>query len=405
MNPDWPPPRFGMTRPPQPGGKLGDYEEKLAQWFLEDTFFADFVYRNPPGKGGKGELADAVVLFGDVALLVQVKAQSGGKESLAWVRKEAKKALKQLTGTNRMLVQGHVRDLVSQTFGTIRFDRDRYHSRIGLIILAHESEPFDPEEAVPELRAAGFRVHVFSLRDFVQITNIFDTAADLIVYLDLRDDMKSILPRRVHEEPVTLRIISDNVEAFFGARDPDIDPAVLDRTVRQFRLKARGDLLNSPDWKYGLAIDDIIARLHDRDPNLPWNQGAEQDVMRVAEQLAWLDRARRIALGKRAVALATKAQDGRERYFSHFQRITGVTMVFLATTESRERRLKYLQFLVGAAMMKYGAKTGVGIATEPIGAGRSYDVAFIQGELSPEFKAMLVDIGDPFSADSTQLIP
>ena len=72
--------RFGMTAIPLPGGQPGDYEERLTQWFLERSFFRDFTYRNPPKKKGE-ELADAVILFGDAAFLVQVKAQHGKDEA------------------------------------------------------------------------------------------------------------------------------------------------------------------------------------------------------------------------------------------------------------------------------------------------------------------------------------
>jgi hypothetical protein len=39
--------RFAMTEVPEVGGQPGAYEEKWAQWFLERSFFRDFVYRNP----------------------------------------------------------------------------------------------------------------------------------------------------------------------------------------------------------------------------------------------------------------------------------------------------------------------------------------------------------------------
>jgi hypothetical protein len=58
--------RFGMTDPPDVGGQPGDYEERWAQWFLEQSFFRDFIYRNPRGKRKGTELADALVLFDDV---------------------------------------------------------------------------------------------------------------------------------------------------------------------------------------------------------------------------------------------------------------------------------------------------------------------------------------------------
>ena len=76
--------RFGMSSPPALGGQPGDYEERWSQWFLEQSFFRDFVYRNPQGKKKGTELADALVLCGDVALLVQVKAQKGKHEPVAW---------------------------------------------------------------------------------------------------------------------------------------------------------------------------------------------------------------------------------------------------------------------------------------------------------------------------------
>jgi hypothetical protein len=72
-----------MSEPPAAGGQPGDYEEKWSQWFLERSFFRDFTFRNPRGKKKGQELADAVVLFDDVGLLVQVKAQHGQREAKA----------------------------------------------------------------------------------------------------------------------------------------------------------------------------------------------------------------------------------------------------------------------------------------------------------------------------------
>jgi len=91
--------RFGMSETPQPGGAPGEYQEKLTQWFLERSFFRDFTYRNPKGKKKGEELADAVVLFDDVALLVQVKAQHGNHEAQAWATEATLKALKQVRST------------------------------------------------------------------------------------------------------------------------------------------------------------------------------------------------------------------------------------------------------------------------------------------------------------------
>src|SRR5580698_2140563 len=56
--------RFAMSAPPQPGGEPGFYEEQVAQWVAEKSFFRDFVYRNAKGKKKGDQLVDGIVLFG-----------------------------------------------------------------------------------------------------------------------------------------------------------------------------------------------------------------------------------------------------------------------------------------------------------------------------------------------------
>ncbi len=47
-----------MSEVSEIGGQPGTYEEKRSQWFLERSFFGDFVYRNPRGKRKAEELRD-----------------------------------------------------------------------------------------------------------------------------------------------------------------------------------------------------------------------------------------------------------------------------------------------------------------------------------------------------------
>jgi hypothetical protein len=93
--------RFGMSEVPKIGGQPGTYQEKWSQWFLERSFFRDFVYRNPRGRKKGRELADAVVLFDDVVLMVQVKAQCGKHDPLSWTTEKPLEAFKQLRNNTR----------------------------------------------------------------------------------------------------------------------------------------------------------------------------------------------------------------------------------------------------------------------------------------------------------------
>src|ERR1700722_666936 len=181
--------RFGMSHVPNFGGQPGDYEEKWSQWFLERSFFRDFVYRNPQGKKKGQELADAVVLFDDVILMVQVKAQCGQHDPISWATEKLLEASKQICKTHQDLVDGHIKRLKNDFYGEIHFEPKAYPNRIGLIILGHSSPPYVAAKLAPEILKTGFPIHVFSLNDFATVASRFDTAGDLIVFLELRGDI------------------------------------------------------------------------------------------------------------------------------------------------------------------------------------------------------------------------
>src|SRR4030095_271573 len=66
----------------------------------------------------------------------------------------------------------------------------------------------------------------------------------------------------------------------------------LKKTIQSFERVATGKLLESPEWRFGLAIDDMIARVHDVDPGLPWNKTNGHGSIEVAKFLGWLTRDR-----------------------------------------------------------------------------------------------------------------
>jgi hypothetical protein len=96
-------------------------------------------------------------------------------------------------------------------------------------------------------------------------------------------------------------------------------PDVMRKTVKAFEEVATGKLLESSDWRYGMVIDDMIARAHDVDPALPWNTGRNLAGLEVAKFLGWFTRDRRIKLGKRVIAKCEAARDGKPHYFLHRQ--------------------------------------------------------------------------------------
>ena len=391
--------RFGISEVPKIGGQPGTYEEKWSQWFLERSFFRDFVYRNPRGKKKGQELADAVVLFDDVVLMVQVKAQCGKHDPISWATEKLLEAFKQLCKTHESLSEGHIKKLKNEFYGELEFDPKSYPNRIGLIILAHKSDPYLAAKLAPEILTAGFPIHVFSLVDFATIASRFDTAGDLITFLELRGDVAAKEAFFVQDETGSIRRMIPHVEETYRCHMPSTSPEMLQKMVKNFEAVATGKLMQSPDWKYGLSIDDMIARVHDADPALPWNKREGREGLEVAKFLGWLTRDRRIRLGKLLISKCEAGRDGEVHYFPHVQPSRGTACVYLVTPQSRSERVKTLEFLVHYAQMKYGVRQCLGVATEPLGGGRSYDFVVLRKPLPSAAVEKLKTLADPFSSE------
>lgn len=382
------------------GGQPGTYGEKWSQWFLERSFFRDFVYRNPRGKKKGEELADAVVLFDDVVLMVQVKTQCGWHDPVSWATEKLLDAFGQLCKTHENLVHRRIKKLRNDFYGDIEFDPKSYPNMIGLIILAHSSAPYIAAKLAPEVLTAGFPIHVFSLTDFAIVASKFDTAGDLITFLELRGEIAAKVTFSVQDEIGNIERMIPHVEEGLRSHMSSTSPEALEKTVRAFEEVATGRLLESSDWKYGLTIDDMIARAHDVDTALPWNVGNGLGAMEVARFLGWLTRDRRIKLGKRIISACEAGRDGKLHYFPHVQPSRGTACVYLVTSQNRPDRVKTLQFLVACAHMKYGVRQCLGVATEPIGNGRSYDFVVRRASPPQALLEQLKNLDDPFTSEA-----
>jgi len=90
---------------------VGYPTEDSVQRIVEDAFSSDFVFRSPRREEGK-EVTDVLVLFEDVALIIQSKAQaidltnSESSSSLDWVTKNLDKAGRQIRGAARAVRAG-----------------------------------------------------------------------------------------------------------------------------------------------------------------------------------------------------------------------------------------------------------------------------------------------------------
>lgn len=343
--------RFAMTPFPEISGIHGDDEEKCAQWLLEKSFFLDFVFRNPQGKQKGTELADAVVLSDNVLLMIQVKSQQANRDPKQWAKKHIKKALNQLKYTRRMLVEKHVKTLSNELRGDVPVDIKKYSNHMGLIILSQNASSFVAEDIVPDLRKVNFPIHIISLRDFSLLVSRLDTAGDFICGLELRQDISPKVKYFVHSEEENIRKMIPYIDEVIGKAFSGDSEDIRSRTCEVFKNNLSGQLANLDDSRYGLLVDDIIARAHDVDPSLPYHNPstARQTSLEIATCLGFLTRERRIALGKRMFNCVAGASDGKDHYFCHCQPSLKQVFIFLATSKSRKDRTGFLSYLVSRA--------------------------------------------------------
>lgn len=390
--------RFNISPLPDPAGDK--YEERLTNWFLEGAFIRDFVYREQKGKGNKGDLADGLVLYRKTALFVQSKAQVGAQDGRVWAKKNIEAAMKQASYGERMLRQRLVPEVFSDTLGPVKFDPDRYTERIGLVVIRQEDRtPFAATELVPDLAQQKFPVHVISLEDLIVVLTRFDTAEDFLWYLEERRLLAlGGVPLRVHEEELMFRAMLDLLPQRMRQRRPDISDAVFEESLKAHQSKLTGTLRASDHWRRSVVVDDIIARMHENDPDLPWAKGSTKaDAMKLAEQLSCLDRYRRLLIGKRLLDAVRDCGVGSYRAFYRGLRWNGCCYMFLVMDGDRGKRLDLCRVFLAAAMARSGMEIGVAVATNSAALkGRAYDVMMRLDPLSQEERDFYLSGPDPF---------
>jgi len=75
---------------------------------------------------------------------------------------------------------------------------------------------------------------------------------------------------------------------------------------------------------------------------------------------------------------AEKAKDGRIHKFVHLQKPIKQIYLYIFGLIKQKDRGEFLKVLCAAAQVKYGYNKVLGILTEPIGNGRSYNFVFLE---------------------------
>lgn len=377
--------RFEATPIPSLTGDAGKDVESIIQWLLEFSLLKDFVYRNPDREKGK-EFSDAVAIYDDIIIIIQIKTQKSSRNPIGWAEKNLQKAIKQLNGSFRMLSEGIVTEFKNEVLGTkIKIDLAKHKCIYGVIILAQSSQPYNPLNFISQSNWPKIPFNIFSLNDFEITCRRMTTAGDLIVYIELRWDAKDEIKILINdEENNMLKIAPLLPQLLRNSSFRKLELSKQENTIKIYSKKLKEEIMLDPDFKYSLLVDDIISRAHDIDISV---FGDSEDVKNSAHKIAiclgYLTRERRIRIGKKILEFAIKAKDGRVHKFVHLQKPIKQIYLYIFGLIDQKDLGEYLKALCAAAQVKYGYNKVLGILTEPIGNGRSYSFVFLEKKHFP----------------------
>jgi hypothetical protein len=368
--------RYAASTPPKPSAEITKDNEKLAQWYLEHVFFRDFVYRNPAGRANK-EFSDALVVYSDTIIVIQNKTQSSAKTPKDWAESSVNEALSQLRGSFRMLTSGLVKRFENEVLGsTIDIDLAKHTHLYGMVVLAQDGEPYDAYGVVRKEMEPGFPYVIMTLNDLLEVIDRMDTATDFITYFELRQSARSVgISPLMNDEANTMRKIAAALPTLMQENLSKLPQEVMERTLRIRRELLTAQVKIRKDYVFSLLVDDIIARAHDLDPNWVDDIDVAKRIAHIVGQTyGFLDRERRIAIGKRLLEAAISAQNVAAETIAHIQKPIGQIFLYLFTGMDRKARREYLYAISVAAQVKYKYSRVLAVATEPVGTGgRSYD--------------------------------
>src|SRR5690606_35612282 len=145
-----------------------------------------WCYPDPKDElGNAKQICDLLILFKDVAIIIEVKNYEFKGNYERYFNNTLKKAISQINGAERKLFKSNNRLKFKHYLkGEINFDKSKY-SRIQRLIVNLSTTPlFYPGG---ELTKSNSFVHIFNWFAFLKVVQELDTIPDFINYLEKRE--------------------------------------------------------------------------------------------------------------------------------------------------------------------------------------------------------------------------
>jgi hypothetical protein len=369
----------------------GKDAENYIHALASETCFADWCYQNPKRPNGK-ELCDLLVVFGDTAIIIQVKNVKTDKKTGGFKTSDIEKNHSQLIGAHRQLAQlKTILHLQNSRRGEESFNpREIQKFHLVSIMLGPAQKRINLTEI-----CNGEKIHVFLGDFFETLLNELDTIKDLFKYLKDRE--------KLFESNVIVQCESDEkgllagyiVEGYsFDFLEPGV-PINFRKSVWKNYVKSNPYRTKKDLDRLSYLWDEMIANLHTgqviSDDNITYER-----LARVMAATSRNERRGLVSSFLRGIAEATsstKMYDTQSRTVN--DRINKVTYCFFyyADSEDGRRNLdEMFDYCCACARNTFPNTMVVGIACCPNSMEYSFGwrfKMFEQEELSAEASRML----------------
>jgi len=360
---------------------VGYRSENFVNYFLAPWFSGYWAFPKPKYKGG--EIADSLLLWGDVAFLIEVKERKGIKSNIDWVKhKIAEDKAKILNWVESLKTEESV--ILKNKYREIEFPSEKIKSYYGLIVLNHLSDPYDANEFLRENSSdQRVAIQVISLADIYNLMKYINTPWDFVNYFESRYRLSQKTSIKVHQEGDAFR---QNLQYMYHEMKHEIGEEQADKwnEFMGITIKAvKGDFQEADSdlrrYASSFLIDSVIGGVlykaqRDKHGNYIINDEFSH-LIKSVEKLTEMDRLSRSFWGEWFLREAEKAlASGNVEYLTGQSPSREMAYGFVATDKPHDERAELMKSIARKTLVKNYKREGVFVAVSPANVFSTYQM-------------------------------
>lgn len=377
---------------PPKGFERGPLVERFIADFSSQFFMKDFVYMNVKFMSGgqlKSHPADLLFVLDDECIVISIKGTDGEPKSdeklKLWLKKktwDGSQAAK--VGIQRLKIPFSAENL----WGERRdFPAGSLKARCGMCVLECSQEPFTAIDYEINQPRCPLPIHVLSANDLLNTSLWLGSVWDVFQYFDKRADIRSTFAG-INSERFPLAYYVLDAHEFSGY--PSADKEELGA---RFQLHMLDNIERySERDQFSHYVNSIIRELHTRHHGMESFVPREciNDIepaekrsahLKMAAMLNGLPSSNKAYIGRRLNEMLTGLKGtGKCGCVAHKRLYEKIVFVFCGfPTMSRTDRIRNMDTLVEAALLKYGVSEALGIAFDADNDTTGFDLRWVRG--------------------------